>query len=238
MQMILRGERREVELVRKKGMKTIRIRVTDGGEVKVSYPYGVSQDTVREFLLQRAQWLEQALCRQEAKAPPMCGESLEDGSPVRLRGESYLVQRIPDAGSHIEADHERRALSIYCPPQTGEEALRALFDRWWRSESLALYRALCAKYLEGAYAGRGLTVSRISVRRMTSRWGSCAVSSGRICLNYYLMRAPMDAIEYVLLHELTHLINRKHDRAFYAQIASVMPDWKRRRALLAAERCC
>lgn len=229
------GQQKEVAFVRKKGMKSIRLRVEDDGAIRVSLPYGVPYAAAEQFVQQRAQWIEQALSRLAKKAPPMCAETLDDGTGVRLLGRAYLVRRGEGAAS-ICADHSRGLLWITGAGPEDESALRARFDRWWRAESLALYSALCKRYLP-FFSAYGVAMPDLSVRRMTSRWGSCG-SNGRICLNYFLLRAPMPAVEYILLHELTHLINPSHNRAFYSFIAQIMPDWKERRALLEWERCC
>ncbi len=237
MQLFLRGRQQEIEITRKKGMKSIRMRVTDAGEIRLSIPYGLSRTAAEQFVLQRTEWLEQALARLEQKAPPMAQEKLENGGTVRIFGAGYEVCRLKKAAELFQIDHAARRLLICVPEEMDEAELRVRFEKWWKAQSNLLFCGLSQKYLP-LFADYGVGTPRISVRRMQSRWGSCNAAAGRISLNYYLMRAPMPAIEYIVLHELTHLINQSHNREFYAFIARIMPDWKERRALLENERCC
>ena len=69
---------------------------------------------------------------------------------------------------------------------------------------------------------------------MTSRWGSCKPSAGRVTFARQLAEAPLPCVEYVVWHELTHFLHPDHSPAFYADLAAVLPDWKQRRQVLNA----
>jgi len=81
-------------------------------------------------------------------------------------------------------------------------------------------------------AAYGVVYPRITVRAMSSRYGSCSVNSGRITLNSVLTRVPVPCAEYVVLHELAHFLYPNHGKGFYGFIARYMPDWQERRRLL------
>ncbi|MCE5341970.1 MAG: M48 family metallopeptidase [Eubacteriales bacterium] len=70
------------------------------------------------------------------------------------------------------------------------------------------------------------------MRKMKTLWGSCSRNKGRISLNYYLYKASVPSIEYVILHELAHFIHPKHNKAFYDFLTIYMPDWEQRKAML------
>jgi hypothetical protein len=78
----------------------------------------------------------------------------------------------------------------------------------------------------------GVKAGKLVYRNMTSRWGSCQPATGRICINTRLALYPPECLEYVVVHELCHLIERGHGKKFYALMDAVMPDWQKRRALL------
>lgn len=93
-------------------------------------------------------------------------------------------------------------------------------------------RKICLFYVkkwQGHFAGR---ISRVSVKMMKTRWGSCNSKKGYINLSIRLIHKPLGAIEYVILHELTHLKFPHHQASFYAHIAGLMPDYKERERLL------
>ena len=77
----------------------------------------------------------------------------------------------------------------------------------------------------------GLEPAGITISSAQKRFGSCTAKN-RLCFSYRLMRYPEEAIEYVVVHELAHLVHRNHGKDFYALVASVMPDYKKRDALL------
>lgn len=78
----------------------------------------------------------------------------------------------------------------------------------------------------------GVKAGKIAYRNMTSRWGSCQPATGRICINVRLALYPPECLEYVVVHELCHLLERGHGPRFHALMDAVMPDWKARRAKL------
>lgn len=78
----------------------------------------------------------------------------------------------------------------------------------------------------------GVKASKIAYRNMKSRWGSCQPATGRICLNVRLALYPPECLEYVVVHELCHLLERGHGRRFCALMDAVLPDWRERRAQL------
>ncbi len=234
-QINLLGAPRDVEITRKK-MRSIRLRVTDAGEIKLSAPRLTTQAQLDRFLGDHRPWLENALRRLDAKAPTMDSERIADGAQIRLHGAAYTIRIEPAARIGIRADHAARTIVIRTA-KTDEPYLTTRFAEWWRTECHALYGLLCARYLP-LFAVHGVRMPQLTVRKMTSRWGSCNAAKGHVTLNYFLLRAPMACIEYVVLHELTHMINQTHNSAFYEFIARAMPDWKARRNLLKNERIC
>ena len=79
----------------------------------------------------------------------------------------------------------------------------------------------------------GVQASRVRVREMSSRWGSCS-AAGSLCFNLRLLAAPVELIDYVVVHELAHLREMNHSRRFWAEVAKTLPDFKSRRSRLRA----
>ena len=82
------------------------------------------------------------------------------------------------------------------------------------------------------YEGLGIEYPHIRIRNMVSRWGSCHTVKNIITLNTYLIYAPIECVEYVILHEFTHFLQANHSAKFYEELSKVCPDWKRRRKQL------
>ncbi len=92
--------------------------------------------------------------------------------------------------------------------------------------------ALMDSYFEKWESFLGVQTTERRVRKMKTRWGSCNVKERRIWLSSYLGAYPEECLEYVIVHELCHLLERGHNKRFYALVASCLPDWKERRAKL------
>ena len=78
----------------------------------------------------------------------------------------------------------------------------------------------------------GIPMPKVSVRKMKTLWGSCSVNRGIITLNFYLIKAGIPYIDYVVLHELTHFLYPNHSKQFYMFLSNYMPDWKERKQVL------
>ena len=101
-----------------------------------------------------------------------------------------------------------------------------------RSRSAVPPTVPCPRELVPVVAAHGVPrPAQLKIRAMTSRWGTCS-RSGSITLNRHLMRAPLTCVEYVVAHELCHLVHHGHDARFYGLLAAIMPDWKARRLRL------
>ena len=159
-----------------------------------------------------------------------------------------LNLRIAREGDHVE-------LSV--PPQVGDaEVARFVRSRRaWIDEKLAQAAtspgalaaratpeevaqwrevvAACAPVLVAAWEPiMGVKAGPLVYRNMTSRWGSCQPSTGRICINVRLALYPPECLEYVVVHELCHLLERGHGPRFQSLMDAFMPDWRARRAML------
>ena len=103
-------------------------------------------------------------------------------------------------------------------------------------EEVAAWKAVVAACVPPLIAAwepiMGVKAGTIAYRNMKSRWGSCQPATGRICINVRLALYPPECLEYVVVHELAHILHKNHGKAFYACVEEVLPDWRARRALL------
>ena len=145
--------------------------------------------------------------------------SVPRGYPMRLVREFVHEKRdwILQAQKRYEASPMGRAATA--SPQEVRE---------WR----ALVQAFVPALVEQWEPALGVKVSKIDYRKMKSRWGSCQPSTGRICINVALALYPPECLEYVVVHELCHLLVPGHGPEFHALMDRVMPDWRTRKAKL------
>lgn len=106
-----------------------------------------------------------------------------------------------------------------------------LINDWLKTIQRETFDQICRE-IYPLFQKYGIAYPEIKIRKMTSRWGSCQPTRGIITLNSKLIEAPRASIEYVVLHEFSHFIHPNHSRDFYNFVATLMPDWKERKAAL------
>jgi len=198
------------------------------GRVRVAAPRRLDDEQVRLALVQRLPWIKRQRERmlaaeRQSQREMVTGEShYVWGAPFRLK----VVRR---AGrSHVELDGDR--LVLYVPEGTSAEQRRELLDRWYRERLREAVAEVIAKW----EPRMGIRVSRWSVRRMKTKWGSCNRETGHLWFNVELAKKHPDSLEYIVVHEITHLLERGHGRRFTKLMDGFMPDWQARRDQLNA----
>ena len=148
---------------------------------------------------------------------------IEVSAPYRT-SDAFIAGFVRTKHAWIVSQQKRIAAS----PSSLAEAATQKERNEWRTIVEALTPVLINKWepIMGVHA------EKIVYRDMTSRWGSCQPSTGRICINIRLALYPPECLEYVVVHELCHLIERGHGPAFQAAMTRFLPDWKKRRARL------
>ncbi len=208
-----------IELTRKR-MKSIRMRLASDGTVKVSAPYGVPQAVVEGFVLAHRDWIERARRRSEASKPdPPC-----DGGRIMVWGVPYTI-RMVDSGKRSKAAYIE-GFELVVPlsaAKANAEGLEAACQAFLAAE---VKRALEGGIVDSLEARIGVHASGWRVRSMTSRWGSCQVVKRMITINSRLAHHPAHCLEYVVCHELCHLIEPSHNARFHALMDRFYPGWK------------
>lgn len=216
--------------ITRKRVKNINFRVIPPGTVSVSVPWTMSDAMARDAVRQRAGWIRRAHARMIAADHhrPATGELVDDGQQHWLWGTPHTL-RILDAPK----------LTVVAPPVPAEPGILTLrapasATQEQRVQVLrSFYRAQLQREIPAARAQWaplvGVDPGPIAVRRMRSRWGSCTPRRGTIRLALQLATQPREALDYVMVHELTHLRHPGHGPRFWVQVEAVMPDWKQAR---------
>lgn len=218
-----------IEVVRK-NIRNIHLRVCPpNGTVRISAPLRMSLDVIRAFAISRVEWVRKHQQRMRERPWPMPLEYV-DGESHFLWGSPCLLQvRETSAPAKVELIGGRLILDVRAGTKSRKK--RALLDEWYRARLMEALPELTRKWerLTGVKAGR------LSVRRMKSRWGSCNPRTGHIRLNTELAKKAPECLEYVLVHELTHVLEPSHNHRFKALMDGFMPEWRSRRARLKEE---
>lgn len=227
---ILCDERRVAVQVAFDRFRTLRLSVRRDGSVTMRAPRGTSLETVRQRLQLKAQWICRHLERFAASPPPAQALQYVSGERHLFLGQSLLLHVVQGTRSQVRLEEDRLEVTTRLAPQP--RAVRRLVDAWHLEQSRELFTRIIRSLLPRCDALGIPRPSKLTVRAMTSRWGSCS-RSGNITLNRQLIRTPQACIEFVAAHELCHLRHHGHHKAFYELLSALLPDWKERKARLA-----
>lgn len=207
-----------------KDVKNVHLSVyPPSGAVRISAPKHMNLDTVRLFAISKLDWIKRErkkLQEQERETPR---EYLDRESHF-LWGERYLL-KVEEVDGPSEVQLTPKHLVLRVRPGTDEEKRQALVARWYRDQLRAELPALIAKWEPII----GVQVSDVFVQKMKTKWGSCNSKSGNIRLNTELAKKPRECLEYILVHEMTHLLEPTHNARFQQLMDNFMPNWRTRR---------
>ena len=213
---------------------TVGIHVHPSGAVEVRVPLGAGEGEVRERVRRRARWIARHQRRFAETVRPQPEKEYVNGETHRYLGRQYRLKVVASARGP-RADRVRlvgRYLEVWTSRPADPARTRALLDRWYQAKAEARLRERFDLGCQ-ALARYGVGRPPLVVRTMRRRWGSCT-PSGRVLLNPRLVLAPTACVDYVVAHELCHLVHPHHGREFYALLSAVMPDWAERKAKLEA----
>ncbi len=216
----------DVELARK-DVKNVRITVLPpDGRVRVSAPAFLGEDSIRSLVAGRIDWIRKKREEVRGRVAPV-EHAYVTGEELFLWGERYRLE-VEEARGRGSVSLSDGTIALRAKPSSTRAAReKALYD-WYRARLLD-----AAQPLLELWAPRvGRRPSSIVVRRMKTKWGSCDLHSFRVCLNVELVKHPPECLEYVLVHEMTHLLEASHDARFKKLLSGFLPRWKETRDLL------
>jgi predicted metal-dependent hydrolase len=207
------------------------------GRVTISAPLRMSLDTIRVFAVSKLGWIKQQQRKFQEQERETPREYLDRESHY-VWGRRYLLKVVEEyAPPNIFLKHRKMILQVY--PGTNEETKQAIVARWYRSQIKATVPELIAKWEPPL----GVKVDRVFVQKMKTKWGSCNPTARSIRLNTDLAKKPRECLEYIVVHEMVHLIERHHNDRFRKYMDQLLPQWHRYKvelnsAPLAHEKWC
>src|ERR1035437_1769544 len=204
-----------------KGIKNIHLSVhPPTGKVRIAAPLRMNADTIRVFAISKLGWIkkqQQKLRKQERETP----REYLDWESHYSWGKRYLLKVVEnDAVPRVELKHASMVLHVR--PGADDDKRQSVMDEWFRRQLKAAIPPLIAKW------GRhmGVTVARFTVRKMKTKWGSCTPESKSILINLELAKKPPECLEYIVVHEMVHLLAPTHHSQFIAFMDQFMPKWR------------
>jgi predicted metal-dependent hydrolase len=190
------------------------------GRVRISAPARMKLDTIRVFAISKLGWIKQQQKKLQAQERETPREYLDRESHY-VWGKRYLLKVIAsDTAPALELKHRKMLLRVR--PGTGEDKTQAIVDEWYRAQLKRAVPSLIAKW----EPLMGVKVERVFVQKMKTKWGSCNPGSKNIRLNSELTKKPPECLEYIVVHEMVHLIVRRHDDRFTSLMDRWFPNWR------------
>ena len=207
--------------IRKKNIKNLHLSVNPPeGSVRISAPSRMDLDTIRGFAVSKLGWIKKHQARLKNRVKEVSKEFISGESHTCL-GKRYLLNiKELNQPSKVVLKHE--TIEMYVRPNTGVNKRRAILDEWYRQRLIELSPGLISKY----EAKMKVKVSEFGVKKMKTRWGSCNVKVKRIWLNLELAKRSIECIEYLVVHEMAHLLERRHNQRFTAFMDTFLPGWR------------
>ena len=216
-----------VEITRKSNLKNLYIRVNPpDGTITMSAPLNISDEEIQNFFLKRSYDISKARDRMLAQARQTKREYVS-GEACYLWGKPYMLQ-VKYEGKEYNIIKSGNRLMMTVPKGASEDKRKKTLTEWYRSE----LKRVIPSILKQCENRVGTQANSCNIRNMKTRWGSCNTQTKRILINLQLVKKPVECLEYVLIHELVHLLERNHTNRFRSLVEKNCPNWKEARRLL------
>ena len=190
------------------------------GRVRLSAPSGMNIDTLRLYAISRLGWIKKQqhkLRGQERETPR---EYLNRESHY-LWGKRYLLKIVErEAPSAVEVQHS--AILLYVRAGSDLEKKQSVLDEWYRRQ----LKVAIPDLIEVWEKRIGVRVKELGIKKMKTKWGSCNPDARRIWVNLELAKKPKECLEYIVVHEMVHLLERHHNERFMALMDAMLPKWR------------
>lgn len=200
----------------------VAIHVDPDTRVLVDAPDTASLADVMAAVKKRARWISQNVGTARARLAHVLPREYVSGESLHYLGRRYRLKVIVKAEAAVEARMGGAFITV-TTPDPSPATIKSALDTWYRRRARELFADRLAAVAEPLHWVKQLPPTRLQF--MSVQWGSCS-PSGRITLNPSLVKAPRECIDYVVLHEMCHLLHHNHSPDFYKALKRHMPGWK------------
>lgn len=223
----LKVEGIEIDVVQK-DIKNINLKIyRSNGRVRVSTPKRIRKSIIRNFLIDKIEWIKKHLKRIEKQLPEKPSKYVT-GEIHTLFGKEYKLNLTEiDQKPEVTLKDDKH---IYLNVRPGSNPVKRekVMREWYRAQLKERIPALIQEYEKKL----GVKVKEWRVKKMKTRWGTCNIRDSRVWFSLELAKKPEICLEYVVLHELAHLIERYHNKRFKALLSREMQEWRRVEAMM------
>lgn len=211
----------KVEIVRK-DIKNLHLGVyPPNGKVRVASPLVLSDEAIRLAVIGKLGWIKRQ--REAFLAQSRQSErTMMRGESHYYLGRRYRLNVVEQPGAGHIGLRSKATMDLFVRTGTTSQQREAVLQRWYRAQ----LKALLSEFLEKWQAVLGLHVQHWGIKQMKTKWGGCNPATARVWFNLELIKSPPACIEYLVVHELLHLLERNHNERFTALLDQHLPNWR------------
>jgi hypothetical protein len=207
--------------VEQRNIKNIYLRVyPPAGKVRIAAPLKMDLDSIRAYTVANLNWIKKQqdkLKAQDREVPKI----FMNGETHYYNGKRYLL-KVVEVEIAPKIELENSTLILYVRPHTSTENRQRIINKWYRDQLKLVLPELIEKWERKM----NVKVHEFRIKKMKTKWGSCNCKVKRIWLNLELAIKPPECVEYVVVHEMVHLLERKHTDRFTAYMNKYLPKWR------------
>lgn len=210
-----------VDIVRK-DIKNLHLGIyPPAGRIRVAAPLRVNDEAVRLFTISRLGWIKSQQAKFQNQERQSAREFIS-GESHYYQGRRYLLNVEYRAGTPAVNIRNNKTLDLFVRPGSDTQERERVLTNWYRRQLKEEIAPLIAKWEETI----GVQVAEWGVKQMKTKWGTCNIEARRIWLNLELIKKPVHCLEYIIVHEIVHLLERHHNERFMTYMNRFMPLWQ------------
>ena len=214
----------EIEVIRKE-IKNMHLAVyPPHGRIRLAAPLNTDSEVIRLFAISKLGWIKKHV-KNFNEQPRENAREYKSGESHYFQGKRFLLDIVEHDGPNKVALKGIKGIQLFIKPTTTKEDRALVLKEWYRRELKKQIPELIEKW-ESII---GVKSDDWGVKQMRTKWGACNVSEKRIWLNLELSKKPIICLEYIIVHELIHLLERNHNDRFVALMNKFMPKWRQYR---------
>jgi len=196
------------------------------GSVRISAPRRMKLESIRSFAVSKVEWIKKHQKRIQNHRREIPQEYLNPENHLYL-GKCYLLN-VTEQNSHPKVILNHDTIELFTRKNSTKLQRQAILESWYRKQLIEL----APQFIDKWEKKMNVCVNEVRIKKMKTKWGTCNTKAKRIWLNLELAKKPVHCIEYLIVHEMVHLLERRHNERFKAYMDMFIPQWKQYRKVL------
>lgn len=191
------------------------------GKVRITAPLNMKADAIRLFAVSKLSWIKKSQVKYLEQARQTEREYVS-GESHYFKGQRFLLNIITEANKPKVEVRNKTYIDLYVPQGADLNKRKTVLNNWYRKQLVTQLNILVPKWQEVM----NISDVQYQIKDMKTKWGSCKAEENRIWINLNLIKKPISCLEYVIVHEMTHLLERSHNERFVAYMNQFLPNWR------------